>query len=143
MKRQSQKKQPSIVIGVIGADCHAVGNKIIEVYFTEKGYKVLNLGVMVGQDEFISAAIESDARAILVSSLYGHAEIDCAGFRDACIERGLDDIILYVGGNLHVGKTPFDEIEKKFMGMGFDRVFPTDVELERAEGLLKKDIESQ
>ena len=32
-------------------------------------------------------------------------------------------ILLYVGGNIVVGKQPFDEVEKRFKAMGFDRVF--------------------
>ena len=46
----------TLVLGVIGADVHAVGNKILDHAFTEAGYKVVNLGVMVSQDEFIRAS---------------------------------------------------------------------------------------
>ncbi|MFA7185952.1 MAG: methylaspartate mutase subunit S [Victivallales bacterium] len=130
----------TIVLGVIGADCHSVGNKILEKFFTDKGFKVVNLGVMVTQDEFIDAAIETGAGAILVSSLYGHGEIDCMGFRERCIERGLEKIILYVGGNLVVGKTSREEVEKKFLDMGFDRVFGNDCDLDKAAELLHEDI---
>lgn len=28
-----------------------------------------------------------------------------------------------MGGNIVVGKQPFDEVEKRFKAMGFDRVF--------------------
>ncbi len=130
----------NIVLGVIGFDCHSVGNKILEAWFTESGFKVTNLGVMVSQEEFIAAAIETDAKAILVSSLYGHGEIDCAGLREKCIEKGLEDILLYVGGNLVVGKTPFPQIEEKFLKMGYDRVFGPDCSLEKVSEMLKADI---
>jgi methylaspartate mutase sigma subunit len=133
----------NLVLGVIGFDCHSVGNKILEAFFTEAGFRVTNLGVMVSQEEFISAAIETDAKAILVSSLYGHGEIDCAGLREKCIEKGLDDILLYVGGNLVVGKTPAAEVEEKFLKMGYDRVFGPDCDLENVVGLLKKDLEAR
>ncbi|MFQ3619825.1 MAG: methylaspartate mutase subunit S [Spirochaetales bacterium] len=132
-----------IVLGVIGYDCHSVGNKILEVFFTEQGFQVTNLGVMVSQDEFIDAAIETAADALLVSSLYGHGLIDCQGFRDRCIERGLENIILYVGGNLVVGKTPFEEVEEQFKRMGFDRVFPPDVDLYQVAQLLEQDIHAK
>jgi len=138
MENPTQK--PTIILGVIGADCHSVGNKILEMFFTNEGFKVVNLGVMVSQSEFIDAAIETDAGAILVSSLYGHAEIDCQGFRERCVEKGLDSILLYLGGNLAVGKTPFDVVEKKFKAMGFDRVFPPDVDLKEVAVLLRKDL---
>ena len=133
----------NIVLGVIGSDCHSVGNKILEAFFTEKGFKVTNLGVMVSQEEFIAAAIETNAKAILVSSLYGHGEIDCVGLRDKCIEKGLDDILLYVGGNLVVGKTPFDVVESKFLKMGYDRVFGPESSLDEEAEMLYKDIESK
>ncbi len=47
----------TLVIGVIGADVHAVGNKILYHAFTDAGFNVVNLGVMVSQEEFINAAI--------------------------------------------------------------------------------------
>ncbi len=133
----------NIVLGVIGFDCHSVGNKILEAYFTEAGFKVTNLGVMVSQEEFINAAIETDAKAILVSSLYGHGEIDCAGLREKCIEKGLEEIVLYVGGNLVVGKTPFAQVEEKFLKMGYNRVFGPDCALDKVVEFLNKDIEAK
>ena len=131
---------PTVILGVIGSDCHAVGNKIIEHALAREGITVVNLGVMVSQDEFIDAAIETGARAILVSSIYGHGEIDCDGLRGRCIERGLDRILLYVGGNLVIGKRQFSEVETLFTSMGFDRVFPPTVDLTEAANLLKQDI---
>lgn len=131
---------PTVILGVIGSDCHAVGNKIIENALEREGIKVINLGVMVSQDEFIDAAIETGARAILVSSIYGHGEIDCDGLRSRCIERGLDRILLYVGGNLVIGKREFAEVETLFKGMGYDRVFAPSVDLAAVAQLLKQDI---
>ena len=130
----------TIVLGVIGADCHVIGNKILEHSFKEAGYHVVNLGVMVSQEEFIAAAIESNASAILVSSLYGHGEIDCRGLREKCIEAGLGDILLYVGGNLVVGKSDFKDVEQKFLEMGFNRVFPPGTLPEEDIAALKQDL---
>ena len=134
------EKAMTIVLGVIGADCHAVGNKILDRFFGDQGFKVVNLGVMVSQDEYIDAAIETGAEAILVSSLYGHGEIDCQGFRERCTERGLSGIVMHVGGRLVVGKADPEEVRRKFLAMGFDRVvFPDDDLREEAEAL-KADI---
>lgn len=130
----------TIVIGVIGADVHAVGNKIIEYTLTEAGYNVVNIGVLSSQEDFINAAIETDADMILVSSLYGHGEIDCRGMRDKCIESGLNDVILYVGGNIVVGKQDFSSVEKRFLEMGFNRVFPPGVTIDAVLPLIKEDL---
>ena len=100
-----EKKKKVLIIGVIGADVHAVGNKILYHAFTEAGFDVVNLGVMVSQEEYIEAAIEADADAIVVSSLYGQGELDCRGMREKCDEK-------------------FEDVEKRFHAMGFDRAFP-------------------
>ena len=129
-----------LVMGVIGADIHAVGNQILYHEFTDAGFDVTNLGVMVSQEEFINAAIETAADVIIVSSLYGHAELDCQGMRDKCVEAGIGNILLYVGGNLTVGKQPFDKIEKRFLEMGFDRVFGPGTPPEAGISALNEDL---
>ncbi len=130
----------TVVIGVIGADVHAVGNKIIEHVLTEKGFDVVNIGVLSSQEDFINAAIETDAEAILVSSLYGHGEMDCKYFKENCVEAGLSHVKLYVGGNIVVGKQDFKEVEQRFKKMGFDRVYPPGADIEQAAEDLKGDL---
>ena len=117
-------EQKTVITGVIGADAHAVGNKILAFALEQAGYNVVNLGVMVAQEEYIAAAIETNADAILVSSMYGHGEIDCNGFRQKCDEAGLKDIPILAGGNLVVGKQIFEDVEKRFKAMGFNKVYP-------------------
>lgn len=138
------KEKKKIVTGVIGYDIHYGGNVILQYALREAGFEVISLGTQVSQKDFINAAIEASADAILVSTLYGHAEIDCQGFGNACKEAGLN-IPLYIGGNLLVGaeqlgKDKWPETERKFKEMGFTRVYPADVSLETAIEDLKKDL---
>ncbi|MBR0576265.1 methylaspartate mutase subunit S [Proteiniclasticum sp. BAD-10] len=130
----------TIVLGVIGADCHAVGNKILDYSLTAAGYDVVNIGVLSPQEDFINAAIETDAAVIMVSSLYGHGEIDCRGMREKCDEAGLKGIKLYVGGNIVVGKQDFQEVKQRFLKMGFDRVYPPGTTVETALKDLREDL---
>jgi len=130
----------TIVIGVIGADVHAVGNKIIEYVLKENGYNVVNVGVLSSQEDFINAAVETNASMILVSSLYGQGEIDCRGLREKCEEAGIGNIKLYVGGNIVVGKQDFNEVEKRFKAMGFDRVFAPGTPIEADLPFIKEDL---
>lgn len=132
----------TIILGVIGADVHSVGIRILDYAFSAAGFKVVNLGVMVSQQEYIDAAIETNAVAILVSSLYGHGELDCRGLRDRCEEAGIGEILLYAGGNLVVGKTPFEVVEKRFLDMGFDRVFPPGTSPEEGIECLLADLQT-
>jgi methylaspartate mutase sigma subunit len=130
----------TLVTGVIGADTHIVGNRILSMALEDAGYRVVSLGALTPAADFIKAAVETAADAILVSSLYGQGELDCRGFRDLCIEAGLDDILLYVGGNLVVGKQPWDDVERRFRDMGFDRVFPPGTRVETALAALADDF---
>jgi methylaspartate mutase sigma subunit len=133
-------EKKKLIIGVIGADVHAVGNKILYHAFTEAGFDVINLGVMVPQEEYIAAAIESNADAIIVSSLYGQGELDCRGMRQKCDEAGLEGILLYVGGNIVIGKQNFTDVEKRFKAMGFDRVFGPGTPPEVTIAALREDL---
>jgi methylaspartate mutase sigma subunit len=135
------KGKLKLVLGVIGSDVHAVGNKILENILVEEGFKVTNIGVLSSQEDFINAAIETAADLIVVSSLYGHGEIDCRGMREKCIEAGIGDIPLYVGGNLVVGKKDFNEVKKTFEEeMGFTRAYPPGTSPQQLIDDIKKDF---
>lgn len=136
----AERKTKTLVTGVIGADTHIVGNRVLSMALEKEGYRVVSLGALTPAGEFIKAAVETAAEAILVSSLYGQGELDCRGFRDLCIEAGLGDILLYVGGNLVVGKQPWSEVEKRFLDMGFDRAFPPGTRTPEVVAALDRDF---
>ena len=60
--------------------------------------------------------------AVFISSLNGGAEYWCSGFRGHFSDVGLNDILLYVGGNIVVGKRFQEEVVGLLKGFGFDRV---------------------
>ncbi|OGA54921.1 MAG: methylaspartate mutase subunit S [Betaproteobacteria bacterium RIFCSPLOWO2_12_FULL_62_13] len=134
------RKQKTLVTGVIGSDTHIVGNRILSMALEKAGYKVVALGALTPATDFIKAAVETNADAILVSSLYGQGELDCRGFRDLCIEAGLGNILLYVGGNLVVGKRSWTETEKTYLEMGFDRAAPPGLRIETVLEWLEHDF---
>jgi methylaspartate mutase sigma subunit len=139
-------KQYKIVIGTIGQDAHVIGAWVLSEAFMAAGYEVSFLGAVVPQEEFVNAAIETNADAILVSSSYGMGIIDCDGFRDKCIEAGLDNIILYAGGTvaapLELEKN-WPKIEKRFSEMGFNRVFRNTISAEDAVRILTEDLDAR
>jgi len=124
MTDPSARARHTLVTGVIGSDTHIVGNRILSMALEDAGYEVVALGALTPAEDFIKAALETAASGIMVSSLYGQGELDCRGFRDLCVEVGLEDILIYVGGNLVVGKQDWPDVERRFLEMGFDRAFP-------------------
>ncbi len=141
MEPRSRPSTPlTLVTGVIGSDTHIVGNRILSMALEDAGYEVIALGALTPAEDFIKAAIETAADGIMVSSLYGQGELDCRGFRSLCIEAGLENILLYVGGNLVVGKQPWPEVEKRFLNMGFDRAFPPGTRIPQVLSALEEDF---
>ena len=71
------------------------------------------------------------------------AEIDLADFKANCKEAGLDDVILYLGGYLMVGRHDWKEAERKFKALGFDRVYPPEADLKSAIAELRSDLRAK
>ena len=123
----ARASEGTVVTGVIGDDVHVIGLRLMEYALRQSGFKVVSLGPLASRKEFIDAAIETAADAIFISSLNGHAEIHMPGFRGACIEAGIGDILIYVGGHLTIGRPEWSGVEQRFKGeFGVDRAYPPD-----------------
>ena len=136
-------KVPTIITGTVGEDSHSIGTRLLSRVLRDNGFNVVELGGLTPAEDFINAARESDAAAILMSSLYGMAEIDLAGFKEACVEAGLENVLLYLGGYLLVGRHDWAEAEHRFKELGFDRVYPPEVDLDRALEDLGNDLKAR
>jgi methylaspartate mutase sigma subunit len=125
MTREQSNSTPQgrIIIGVIGDDIHVVGNRIMQLALEESGFQVFNLRTRNRPEHFCQAALESNAHAVFVSSLNGEGEYWCADFRKRFDDVRLDRVLLYVGGNIVIGKRGNEEVVALFKGYGFDRVY--------------------
>ncbi|MEM0488174.1 MAG: methylaspartate mutase subunit S [candidate division WOR-3 bacterium] len=115
---------PKVVTGVIGEDVHIVGIRVLEAALRKAGIEVFSLGAQVPQEEFVQKASEVGADAIFVSSFSGHAQELVKGMRERCEMAGLKGVLLYIGGYLAVVDRPWEEVEREFKQLGFDRVYP-------------------
>lgn len=137
------KRAPTIITGTVGTDCHVIGTKVLSRALKDAGFNVVALGMQVSPEEFIKVAQETNAAAILMSSLYGMADIDLKGFNEKMLEAGLGDVLLYIGGIVGMGRHDFKEDEDKFKKLGFDRVYPPEADLDAAIDDLKSDLKSK
>lgn len=129
-----------MVLGTIGFDAHVVGVSVLRYALQQAGFRVVFLGALATQEEFIDAAKETRADAIWVSSLYGMARIDCASLRQKCREAGLGAVLLYIGGILVTDPEEWVETERVFKEMGFDRVYPPGTKPDVAIEDLRRDL---
>jgi methylaspartate mutase S subunit len=143
IKEEHFMKKPTVITGTVGMDAHVIGTKILSRALRDAGFNVVELGILTPPEEFIQAAVETGADAILMSSLYGMAELDVRGFKEKCLEAGLQDVLLYIGGILGVGRHDFADDEVKFKKLGFDRVFPPEADLKGAIQNLWDDLKAK
>jgi methylaspartate mutase sigma subunit len=137
---KEDEKKGTLVTGVIGEDVHSVGIRILEAALRDAGFKVISLGVQISQEEFVNAALETNADAILVSSLSGHAKILLPGLRDKCVKAGLENIIIYLGGSLVIGNDAWEDVQKFFTELSIDRIYSPETLPSQVINDLKADL---
>lgn len=111
-----------LITGVIGEDVHVTGIRIMEHALRNEGFTVHSLGIHNTQNEFVAAAIEHKADALIISSLCGHAELLMEGLREKCNQAGIGSIHICLGGQLVISDEPWSATESKFKQLGVDRV---------------------
>jgi methylaspartate mutase S subunit len=137
------ERVPTVITGTVGMDAHVIGTKVLSRALKDAGFKVVELGIQVTPEEFIQVAQETKADAILMTSLYGMAELDLKDFNEKRLEAGLGDVLLYIGGNLVIGRYDPKEVEPRFKKLGFDRVYPPGIEPEQGIEDLKNDLKAK
>jgi len=132
-----------LVIGVIGNDIHVVANRVLEICLKDAGFRFINLGTNSMPEDFADAALEVAADAVLIGSLNGEAPHWCRNIRNLFRERGLDRIIIYLGGNVVTGELPHAEVEALFKGLGIDRVYYGATDFDEMISALRKDLDGR
>ena len=144
MSSDQQSTKGTIVTGTIGDDVHVIGIRLMEYALRQNGFTVVSLGPLAQKKEFIDAAIESAADALFISSLNGHAELHIPGLRDACVESGIGDILIYAGGQLTIRRPDWEQVRKRFVDeLKLDRVYPPDVSPDTPIRDLETDIRAR
>ena len=73
----------------------------------------------------------------------GWGRMMCRDSRKIASKPGLNDVLLYIGGNLGVGKHDFKDDEVKFKKLGFDRVYPPASDVKTAIADLWADLKAK
>ena len=114
-----------IVAATVGEDEHSVGlREIIDIKhggIEKYGIECIYLGTSCPLEKLVDAAIETKAQAILASTIITHNDIHIKNMKklsDLCIEKGVRDKILLIGGGTQVTN---DIARDNGMDAGFGR----------------------
>jgi methylaspartate mutase epsilon subunit len=128
----------TILLGGIGGDSHSVGLTILRHALSARGYHVRYLGTQNSLTGFFDLASLSDV--VMVSCMDGHAAYYLRNFPELLRQARFNGRAprWYLGGNLHIGDGL--GFERKFLEMGFDRVFVKFVDVNTVLEMLARDL---
>ena len=69
LEKVEKQDDTTLVLGTVKGDVHDVGKNLVDIILTNNGYKVDNLGIKVGIEQFIDTLKSTNASAIGMSGL--------------------------------------------------------------------------
>jgi D-ornithine 4,5-aminomutase subunit beta len=108
--REEVKKRPmKVVAGTVGEDEHSVGlREILDIKhggLEGFGIQCHYLGTSVPLEKLVDAAIETEADAILASTIISHYDVHYRHMKrlhELCVEKGIRDRIILIAGGTQV-----------------------------------------
>jgi methylmalonyl-CoA mutase C-terminal domain/subunit len=92
------KRKIRIVVAKPGLDGHDRGAKVIARALRDAGMEVIYMGLRQTPEQIVAAALQEDADAIGLSILSGAHMHICPRVLELLRARGLEDVLLVVGG---------------------------------------------
>ena len=87
-----------VVIAKPGLDGHDRGAKVIARALRDAGMEVIYTGLRQTPEQIVAAAVQEDADVIGLSILSGAHNQICPRLMDLVHQRGLEDVLVVVGG---------------------------------------------
>lgn len=88
-----------VVIGTVKGDLHDIGKNLVKLMMEGRGLTVIDLGVDISAEKFVSAAMEHDADIICCSALLTTTMNEMKAVVELSTEKGIrEKIKIMVGG---------------------------------------------
>lgn len=96
---QSRQVVGTVVLGTVEGDMHEIGKTLVGTMLTANGFRVIDLGVDLSADKFISAVKENKAELVGASALLTTTMLQQKKLIEALNAEGLgDQVKVMVGG---------------------------------------------
>lgn len=99
-----------VAIGTVKGDLHDIGKNLVAAMLEGGGFEVIDLGVDVTPEKFISAVKERGAQVVALSALLTTTMSNMKGTIDALSEAGVRDQVKVIIGGAPVTQRFADEI---------------------------------
>ncbi len=99
MSESDATNRGTVVLGTVKGDLHDIGKNLVKIMMEGKGMAVVDLGIDVSPEQFVSAAKEHNADIIACSALLTTTMTEMENVVKAAEESGIrDKITIMVGG---------------------------------------------
>ncbi len=99
-----------VVLGTVKGDLHDIGKNLVSIMIEGAGFEIIDLGVDVSPDDFVSAAQENEADVIGLSALLTTTMPSMQDTVEALQEAGMRDRVKVIIGGAPVTQKYADEI---------------------------------
>jgi methanogenic corrinoid protein MtbC1 len=94
----TEKQRPDVVLGTVRGDFHEIGKDLVRILFEINGIRVLDLGVDVSPEDFVSAAVSNNAPIIGLSAFITSAGKQLKAVMDMVQDLEDTDLCVIMGG---------------------------------------------
>ena len=108
LAEQTTESAGKVVLGTVKGDIHDLGKDIVGMLLTNAGYEVIDLGVDVAPETFVSCAQESGAKAVALSCLLVTCYDSLKETVEAFATAGLSDSVKIIIGGGPIDDTVLD-----------------------------------
>jgi len=100
----------SIVIGTVKGDLHDIGKNLVAMMMESAGFKVVNIGVDISEEEFVEAVKEHEPDILALSALLTTTMANMQSVIEALQEAGLRDKVKVIVGGAPISQEFSDDI---------------------------------
>ena len=108
--KTEERRLPTVVIGTVRGDLHDIGKNLVAALLEGAGFDVVDVGVDVPPQKFVTTAREKGARLIGLSALLTTTMMAMKEVLQALQEAGLRDQVRVIVGGAAVSRPFADEI---------------------------------
>ncbi|MBD3197476.1 MAG: methylmalonyl-CoA mutase [Candidatus Lokiarchaeota archaeon] len=94
----SEKRRIKVLVAKPGLDGHDRGAKVVARGLRDAGMEVIYTGLHQTPNDIANTIIQEDPDAVLLSILSGAHNALCPKIMDTLKEKGIDDVLIAVGG---------------------------------------------
>ena len=129
--------KPRIIIAKSGLDGHDRGAKVIARALRDAGMEVIYTGLRQTPEQIAAAALQEDADVVGLSILSGAHMHVCPRLMEALRERGLDHVVVLVGGIIPDADVP------KLHALGVRGVFQPGAPMSQIVDFIRHAVETR